>query len=72
LEGYIEAPSPKPVLALESLFPHGLDGFVMGVEEWVKRAGARFSRTINEVTVVLGWDADAATLSIGDRDEIPH
>ncbi len=54
--GAIEAPSPKPVLALESLFPQGFDGFVMGVEELVKRARARVSRAINGWTVVLWWD----------------
>ncbi len=55
--GAIPASSPKPVLALESLFPHGLDGFVMGVDELVKSAGARLARTINRWTVVLWWDA---------------
>ena len=31
--GAIPATLPETVLALESLFPHGLDGFVVGLEE---------------------------------------
>ena len=31
--GTIPASLPKSILALESLFPHGLDGFVVGFEE---------------------------------------
>ena len=31
--GAIPATLPESVLALEALFPHGLDGFVVGLEE---------------------------------------
>ena len=49
--------SPKAVVALESLLPHGLDGFVMGVEELIKTARARVARAINGWTIVLWRDA---------------
>ena len=44
--GAIEAPSPKSVLALESLFPHGLDVIVVGLEELVQVRKLWLSRTV--------------------------
>ncbi len=32
-DGAIPATLPEPVFALETLFPHGFDGFVVGLEE---------------------------------------
>ena len=32
-DGAIPATLPETVLALEALFPHGFDGFVVGLEE---------------------------------------
>ena len=50
--GAIPVASPKPVVALEAVFPHGLDGFVMGVEELVKRARAWIPRAVKGRTGV--------------------